>query len=66
MNIVFMNLENSKYSDPHRLVLNLANKIGLKRCDKYVALSNISIYYTKFNILDLPWSEKFTLSDGSI
>ena len=46
MDVVFMNLENSKYSDPHRLVLNLANKIGLKRCDKYVALSNISIYYT--------------------
>ena len=43
---VFMNLENSKISDPDRLVFNLLYKIGLKRRDKYVALSSISIYYT--------------------
>ena len=28
------------------LILNLANKIILKRADKYVALSNLSKYYT--------------------
>ena len=38
-----MNSENSKTSDPHRLLLNLSDKINLKRSDKYVALSNLSI-----------------------
>ena len=38
MNTVFMNSENSKMSNPQRLVLNLKDKINLKRSDKYVAL----------------------------
>ena len=41
-----MNSENSKISDPHILLLNLSDKINLKGSDKYVALSNLSIYYT--------------------
>ena len=41
-----MNSENSKTSDPHRLLHNLLDKINLKRSDKYVALSNLSFYYT--------------------
>ena len=43
----------SKYggtSDPHRLFLNLTDKISLKRSDKYVALTNLSICYTWKNI----------------
>ena len=40
MDTVFMNSENSKTSDPHRLLLNLTDKIDLRRKDKYVALSN--------------------------
>ena len=35
-----MNSKNSKTSDPHRLLLNLTNKIDLRRKDKYIALSN--------------------------
>ena len=50
MNTIFMNSENSKTSDPHRLLLNLTDKINLSRSDKYVALSNLSIYYTWKNI----------------
>ena len=46
MDIIFVNLENIKISDPHRLLLNLSDKIKLKRSDEYVALSNRSIYYT--------------------
>ena len=46
MNTIFMNSENSKTSDPHSLLLNLLDKINLKRNDKYVALSNLSLYYT--------------------
>ena len=31
-----MNSENSKTSDPHRLLLNLSDRINLKKSDKYV------------------------------
>ena len=50
MNSIFMNSENSKTPDPHRLLLNLTEKIYVKRSDKYVALSNLGIYYTWKNI----------------
>ena len=50
MDTIFMNSENSKTSDPHRLFLNLTDKISWTRSDKYVALSNLSIYYTWKNI----------------
>ena len=71
-----MNSENSKTSDPHRLLLNLTNKINLQRSNKYLALSNLSIYYTwknikksckknKFKISAPSWNEEFELPDGS-
>ena len=50
MNTTFMNSENNKTSDPHRLLLNLADKIDLRRKDKYIALSNLSICFTWKNI----------------
>ena len=50
MDTIFINSEISKTSDPHRLLLNLTDKISLKRSDKYVALSKVSIYYTWENI----------------
>ena len=76
MDTIFMNSENSKTSDPHRLLLNLTDKINLKRSDKYVALSNLSIYYTwknikksyknnKFKISAPTWNEEFELPDES-
>ena len=45
MNTLFMNSEISKKSDPHRLSLNLTDKIDLRWKDKYIALSNLSIHY---------------------
>ena len=45
-----MNFENSTTSEPHRLLLNLTDKINLKRSDKYIALSNLSMYHTWKNI----------------
>ena len=45
-----MNSKNSKASDPQRILLSLADKINLKGSGKYVALSNLSIYYTWKNI----------------
>ena len=43
MNTTFMNPKNSKTSDLHRLLLNVIDKINLKRSDEYVAFSNLSI-----------------------
>ena len=40
---IFMNSKNSKTPDPYRLLLNLTYKKILKRNDKDVALSNLSI-----------------------
>ena len=47
---MFMNSGNSKASDFHRLLLNLSDKVNLKKSDKYIALSNLSIYCTWKNI----------------
>ena len=44
MNTVIMT--NSKTSDLHKSILNLSDKVKLKRSDRYIALSNFSIYYT--------------------
>ena len=76
MNTIFMNPKNNKTSDPHRLLLNLTDKIDLKRKDIYNALSNLSIYDTwknikksyknnKFKISAPTWNEEFELPDGS-
>ena len=45
-----MNCKYSKKFDPYRLLINLSYKINLQRSDKYVALSNLSIYYSWKNI----------------
>ena len=37
-----MNSGKSKTSDPYRPLLNLSDKINLKRSDKYVALSRLA------------------------
>ena len=50
MDTIFMNSDNSKTFDPPKRWLNLSVKINLKKSDKYVALSNLSIYYTWKNI----------------
>ena len=41
-----MNTENSKTSDTFTLILKLTDKRNLKRSDKYVDLSDLSIYYS--------------------
>ena len=46
MDTIFTNSGISKTPDSHRLLLNFLDKMKLKRKDKYVALSNLSIYYT--------------------
>ena len=76
MDTIFMNSENSRTSEYHVLVLKLAHKLDLRRGQKSVALSNLSIYYTwknikssykdnKFKISAPIWSNEFELPDES-
>ena len=71
-----MNSGNSQIFEPHKRLLNLSDKINLNRKDKYVALSNFSIYYTwknikgsyennKFKISAPTFNDKFELLGGS-
>ena len=50
MDTIFMNSENSRTSEPYVLILNLTNKLDLRRGENSIALSNLSIYYTWKNI----------------
>ena len=76
MDTIFKNSDNSKTSDSYRLLLKFLDKTNLKRSYKYVALSNLSIYYTqkdtkkpyknnKFKISSPTWNEEFELPDRS-
>ena len=76
MDTIFMDSENSRTSEYHILVLKLTNKLDLRRGQKTVALSNLSIYYTwknikssynnnKFKISAPTWSEEFELPEAS-
>ena len=71
-----MNSENSKTSKPHPLILKVTDKLDLRRGEKIIALSNLSIYYiwknkkssyndNKFEISAPTWNDKFDLLDGS-
>ena len=46
MDTIFMDSENSRTSEYHVLMLKLTNKLDIRRGQKTVALSNLSIYYT--------------------
>ena len=71
-----MNSENSRTSEYHVLVLKRADYLDLRRGQKSVDLSNLSIYYTRKNVkssyknnsfkISAPtWSEEFKLPNGS-
>ena len=71
-----MNLENSKTSEWHVLILKLFDKLDLRRSEKSIALSYLNIHYTWKNIkssynnntfkISAPtWNDKFELPDGS-
>ena len=76
METVFMNMENNKISEPHKFVLNLSQRLDLRRSGKHVSLQNLSIYYTweyirkqyknnKLKIIAPTWNNEFELPDGS-
>ena len=75
MDTIFMNSENNKTSEPQVLILKLTDRLDLRRGEKIIALSNLSIYYTwknikssynnnKFKISAPTWNDKFELPDG--
>ena len=49
MDTIFMNSKNSKTSEPHRWLPNLADKINLKRTDKLL-FYKIAVYATHVKI----------------
>ena len=71
-----MNSENSETSEPHILILKLTVKLVLRRGEKSITLSDLSLCYTwknikrsysnnKFKISAPTWNDKFELPDGS-
>ena len=73
--MIFINTENSKTSEPHKSRLNLTGKLNLKKPNKNITLTNLSIYYTlknikseynsnKFKISAPAWNDTFDLPDG--
>ena len=76
MDNIFTNSKNSGTSDPRGLLLKLTDKINLKKTEKYVALSHLSIHYrwkcikksyknNKFKMSTSTWDKEFELPDGS-
>ena len=62
--------ENSKTSDPHKLLFKLSDKIDLLRIDTYVALSNLNIYFIwksikKYKLFGGMRNNKLKIPDGS-
>ena len=62
MDTIFMNPENSKTSEPHVLILKLTDKLDLRRSEKIITLSNLSIYYTRKNIKSSYNNNRFKIS----
>ena len=73
---IFMNSENSRTSEYRVLVLKLADKLDLRRGQKSVTLSNLTIYYiwrnlkssyknNKLRISAPTWNNEFEPPDGS-
>ena len=62
MDTIFMDSENSRTSECNVSVLKLTNKLDLRRGQKTVALSNLSIYYTWKNVKSSYNNNKFKIS----
>ena len=74
---MFVNMENGKSNEPHKLVFNLSQRLDLRSSDKHVDFQNLSIYYTwknirkqyknnKLKIIASTWNDEFELPDDEI
>ena len=57
-----MNSEKSKTFESHILIFKLTDKLYLRRGEKIIVLSNLSIYYTWKNIKSSYNNKKFKIS----
>ena len=62
MDTIFINSENSKTSELHVLILKITDKLDLRRGEKIIALSNLSIYYMWKIIKSLYNNNEFKIS----
>ena len=62
MNTIFINSKNSKTSEPYFLMLKFTDKLDLKRGEKSITLSNLSIYNTRKNIKSSYNAKTFKIS----
>ena len=76
METIFVNTKNSKTSEPHKFVLNLSQRLDLRKSNKHVIFQGLSISYTckniikqytnnKLKIIAPTWTDEFELPDGS-
>ena len=62
MNTTFINSKNSKTSNPHRLLLSLADEVDFRRKEKYIVLPNLSIQCRWKNIKNSNKNNKSKIS----
>ena len=62
MDTIFMNSKNSQITDPHRILLNLSDNMYLKKSDKYITFSNLSICHAWKNIKNIMQNYMFKTS----
>ena len=65
MDTIFINSENSRTSEYHVLKFKFSDKLDLRRDQKSIALSNLSIYYTWKNIKSTYKNNKFKISTST-
>ena len=71
MDTTFLNFENSKTPDPHRLLLNLLNEINVNRSEMLLFQTLAFTIHGKiyknntFKISAPTWNEEFELPDAS-
>ena len=76
METLFMNTLNSKTNESNKFFYQFTDRLNLKNPNKYMALANLSIYYTCKNIKSVynnsifkisapTWNDEFDLPDGS-
>ena len=72
-----MNPKNSETSEPYVLILKLTDKLDLRKSEKGISLSNLSIYYTsknkkspynnnKLKVSAQTYNDKFELGEAHI
>ena len=75
MKTIFLNKKSKKTNEPHKVFLNLSQKLDLKSSNKHIALQKLSIYYTwksirqqyksnKVKIIPPAWKDEFELPGG--